>query len=79
VVVQRAQVSGSCFLHAPIVMQHYLVAMHRGQNNSQDDVNMVDLTKYVREKLSAELLEDYIIKDRGTMKVMLRIMLLQRN
>ena len=66
--MQRAQASGSCFLHAPIVLQHYLVAMHRGRNDSQDDVNMVDLTRYVRQEFSAEMLEEYIVKDRGKSK-----------
>lgn len=60
VYVQRFQLSGLCFMHAPIALQHYLVAMH-----STDRVPMLDMGFYLKRHMSAESLEDRIWRGRG--------------
>jgi hypothetical protein len=57
---ERVQPIGLCYMHAPIVLQHYLLSMH-----TNDFVPMVDMAKYLRQHMSAEELEDRIWKGLG--------------
>jgi hypothetical protein len=41
--VLRRQLSGLCFMHAPVVLQHYLVAIETGATN----VEMIDVASYI--------------------------------
>eukprot|EP01062_Namystynia_karyoxenos_P016360 TRINITY_DN15962_c0_g1_i4.p1 TRINITY_DN15962_c0_g1~~TRINITY_DN15962_c0_g1_i4.p1 ORF type:complete len:402 (+),score=148.65 TRINITY_DN15962_c0_g1_i4:75-1208(+) len=43
IVRQRVQRSGLCYIHAPVVFQHYLVAM------TQPEVGMINIAKMVRD------------------------------
>ena len=58
--VERLQLSGLCYMHAPIVLQHYLVAM-----TNSGIVPMLDMPKYLRSKLSAGSLYRHIWDDEG--------------
>jgi hypothetical protein len=53
--VERFQKSGLCYMHAPVILQHYLVAM-----NSESQVPMLDMSAYMRHHMHAEALERYI-------------------
>jgi hypothetical protein len=58
--VERIQPSGFCYMHAPVVLQHYLVSTH-----SDLPVSMLDMAVYLRKFLSSTALEDRISKDYG--------------
>jgi hypothetical protein len=58
--VERVQLSGLCYMHAPIVLQHYLVSM-----NTDEKVKMLDMGRYLREHMSGEALYLHIWNDFG--------------
>jgi hypothetical protein len=57
---QRCQLSGLCYIHAPEVLQHYLVSLtdktHKG---------MIDMVKLIRENFGADHLERHVFDDAG--------------
>ncbi|KAI3662540.1 hypothetical protein MP638_000650 [Amoeboaphelidium occidentale] len=57
---ERVQLSGLCYMHAPVILQHYLVAMH-----SEKQVPMLDMAVYLKKYMPAESLEDRIWKNQG--------------
>ena len=57
--VQRVQLSGLCYLHAPAVMRHYLLSM-----TTREPVGMIDLTKLVRSYPPQDLL-GHLLENRG--------------
>ncbi|KAL0487668.1 cathepsin B-like cysteine proteinase [Acrasis kona] len=58
-IVQRCQKSGLCYIHAPEVVQHYLVAI----NNKE--AGMIDMAKMIRMSFDKKTLEKHIFKDAG--------------
>lgn len=62
--VERYQPSGLCYMHAPIVMQHYLVAM-----NTRDPTPMLNMIKYIRQHMSPENLYSHIWANKGSSSV----------
>ena len=71
--VERVQLSGLCYMHAPVIVQHYLVAMH-----SHDAVPMLDMAVYLKMHMSAEALERHIwLNKGGDSKVFLEKILIQ--
>ena len=57
---QRHQASdGCCFMHAVIVLQHYLVAV------LQSDVGMIDMAKLIQQCFSSDDLERHIFYNEG--------------
>jgi len=71
VLVQRAQLSGLCYIHGPDMLQHYLVSM-----NTEKSAGMIDISKLIRENFDALQLEDHIFKDDGgSSETMLRFIL----
>jgi hypothetical protein len=58
--VERFQKSGLCYMHACVVVQHYLVAM-----NHQDVVPMLNMAEYLKKYMSSESLYDHIWNNRG--------------
>jgi hypothetical protein len=58
--IERFQLSGLCYMHAPVVLQHYLVAM-----NSRDAIPMLDMAAYMRQFMPADDLEEHIWKGKG--------------
>jgi hypothetical protein len=59
--VERYQLSGLCYMHAPVVMQHYLLAM-----NTKEQTPMLDMIKYIRQHMSPENLYAHIWEDKGS-------------
>jgi hypothetical protein len=60
VFVERIQLSGLCYMHAPIVLQHYLVRM-----NSTEQVMMLDMGIYLRQYMGDTALYKHIWEDAG--------------
>jgi hypothetical protein len=59
--VQRVQLSGLCYLHAPVVLQHYLVA--RVVNNHS--TGMLDIAKIIQGNFDADQLYEHIFNAKG--------------
>ncbi len=60
--VQRHQLSGLSYMHAPHVLQHYLVCMETPRN---EVVGMIDMTRMIRETFNATDLQKHIFDDGG--------------
>lgn len=58
--VQRYQLSGNCYLHAPALLQFYLSSLATGKRE-----NMLDISRYVRQNFSSRDLKNHIINDDG--------------
>ncbi|CAE7840620.1 unnamed protein product [Symbiodinium sp. CCMP2592] len=58
--LERVQLSGLCYMHAPVVLQAYLVAMQATGTSK-----MLDLADYIRKYRTAKELEDHIFRDEG--------------
>ena len=56
--IQRVQRSGNCFLHAPAVVQSYLI---KGEKRIQ----VIDICKYARHSFNSEKVSRYIVGDSG--------------
>jgi hypothetical protein len=63
-VFSRLQESGNCYLQAPILLHWYLSLWHDPSKNPQD-VDLIHLSKYVRNTFSASRLYEYIINEEG--------------
>jgi hypothetical protein len=61
IMVIRKQKSGLCYLHAPVVLEHYLIAIATGGKNSCT----YDIGKYEAHVLSGEHLVNFILEDKG--------------
>ncbi|CAE7220362.1 unnamed protein product [Symbiodinium necroappetens] len=61
--LERVQLSGLCYMHAPIVLQAYLVAMHAGSQTGAS--KMLDLADYIRKHRTAQELKNHIFEDEG--------------
>jgi hypothetical protein len=57
--VQRCQLSGLCYIHAPEVVQHYLVAMN------DPKVGMIDMARMIRQTFPPVQLRRHIFDDAG--------------
>ncbi len=58
--VERTQLSSLCYMHGPVMMQHYLVAM-----NSDAKIGMVDISDYLRKHMDSESLKNHIFHNSG--------------
>ncbi|KAJ3284253.1 hypothetical protein HDU79_008374 [Rhizoclosmatium sp. JEL0117] len=58
--VERFQENGLCYMHAPVVLQHYLVAM-----NNNWHTPMLDVSKFVKQKMDASQLYSQIWNNQG--------------
>jgi hypothetical protein len=58
--VERFQQSGLCYMHACVVMQHYLVAM-----NNQDQVPMLNIAEYLKMYMPGDKLYEHIWNNKG--------------
>ena len=57
--IQRVQINGTCAIHAPVVWQHYLVAMQ-----STKPVATVDIASWIRRSAPNEMVEP-LVMNRG--------------
>lgn len=60
--VLRRQTSGLCYMHAPVVLQHYLVSIHRGTSGER---KMIDVAKYIHLNWKGSALLKYLKEDSG--------------
>ncbi len=58
--VERVQKSSLCYIHGPIVLQHYLLSMERN-----DLVGMVNMVEYLKKHLDPQSLKAHIFEDLG--------------
>jgi hypothetical protein len=58
--VERFQKSGLCYMHACVVVQHYLVAM-----NNQEEVPMLNMAEYLKGYMKSDELYDQIWNNKG--------------
>lgn len=61
--VLRCQLSGLCFFHACVVLQHYLVSIN--ESNDSTNVGMLDIGKYEGSILKGKALENYLTIPHG--------------
>lgn len=61
--VLRRQLSGLCFFHACVVLQHYLVSINEVDDSK--NVGMLDIGKYEGSILFGKALEDYLTSPHG--------------
>jgi hypothetical protein len=59
-IVQRVQRSGLCYMHAPVVLQHYLVS-----KGTSAKTGMVNISKYIHDKFTSIELENHIFRNDG--------------
>ena len=72
VLAQRVQLSGLCYIHAPDMLQHYLVSM-----NTPQSAPMIDISRMIRERFTAIKLEKHIFEDAGDNAFLMLIYILQ--
>jgi hypothetical protein len=60
--VQRVERSGLCYIHAPVVLQHYLVTKGK---NSVEKIGMINISTYIRDQFELNKLEKYIFENDG--------------
>lgn len=58
--VERLQKSGLCYMHACVVVQHYLVAM-----NNDEEVPMLNMAEYLKKFMSGDRLYQHIWNNKG--------------
>jgi hypothetical protein len=58
--VERFQKSGLCYMHACVVLQHYLVAM-----NNAEKMPMLNMTDYLKKFMPGHILYEHIWNDKG--------------
>jgi len=59
VLIQRVQLFGSCAIHAPVTMQHYLVALH---TNGETEMTL-DMPKWLRKHAKRAMLEGIVFEN----------------
>jgi len=65
ITVQRHQLSGLCYMHAPAAVQYYNIWHNALRNNTPTDHKMLDLARVVRDTFSAEKLYQHVFEDEG--------------
>ena len=62
---QRVQESSLCYMHAPVVLQSYLISWNSRNAEIFPECEMLDIRRYILENFSPENLRDHIIRDEG--------------
>ena len=65
IMVIRKQMSGLCFMHAPVVLQHYLLCIYRIKRGKALDFKMINIAAYIKDNWKAKVLERYLAFDHG--------------
>jgi hypothetical protein len=60
--VIRRQMTGLCFMHAPVVLQYYMYCIYNKENSH---LKMIDVAKYIKTYWHGEKLCDYLERDSG--------------
>jgi hypothetical protein len=69
---QRCQLSGLCYMHAPEVLQHYLVSL-----NNPRHTGMIDMVNLIRQNFSAKKLKEHVFDDDGDNSIRTLAMILE--
>jgi hypothetical protein len=62
---QRVQESGLCYMHAPVVLQSYLLSWSFRNAESSRACEMLDMRRYILENFSSTQLYNHIVSDEG--------------
>jgi hypothetical protein len=62
VLLQRVVEKSPCYMHAPVIMQHYLVTKY---STARREPAIFDIAKYIRESFDDQQLFDHIFQDEG--------------
>ena len=76
VLLQRVTEKGPSYMHAPVVLQHYLISKY---SKSKIDPVIVDMAKYIRDTFSTEQLIQHILHDEGIPSHAFMRLLLERH
>jgi hypothetical protein len=76
VLIQRVTEKAPSYMHAPVVLQHYLISKH---SKSKIDPLILDMAKYIRDTFTTKQLKRHFLYDEGIPSRFLMRMLLQRN
>ncbi len=57
--------AGLCFMHAPVVLQHYLVSIYKYKHNEPNNMEMIDVTKNIATVWKGNRLLQYLLYDNG--------------
>ena len=68
--VQSYQRSGNCYIHAPVILQHYLVSM-----TTKNTALTLNMYEFIRERLEGPKMEEYVFTDGGNSREMLESIL----
>lgn len=60
--VERVQKAGLCFMHAPVVLQHYVVAMN---TKDKSKVGVMDMPMFLRRNANCKYLWSHVHENRG--------------
>jgi hypothetical protein len=58
----RRQMSGLCFMHAPVVLQHYMYNIYL---QDKSELKMIDVAKYIKKYWVGNKMLDYLERDSG--------------
>lgn len=65
VLVIRKQNSGNCYLHAPVVLEHYLIAIATNCESRSMTTSTIDIGRYENFLLSGNKLINFLLNDEG--------------
>ena len=60
---QRVQESSICYMHAPVVLQSYLISWNFRDADQSRACEMLDIKRYIKENFSPRELLDHIVDD----------------
>eukprot|EP01060_Flectonema_neradi_P039788 TRINITY_DN8900_c0_g1_i2.p1 TRINITY_DN8900_c0_g1~~TRINITY_DN8900_c0_g1_i2.p1 ORF type:complete len:255 (+),score=40.04 TRINITY_DN8900_c0_g1_i2:67-831(+) len=63
--VVRVQNSGLCYMHAPAVLQHYVITKNSGGTHHE----MLNIAKYIKYHFTTDQLYDHIVRNMGSNSV----------
>ncbi len=75
VLIQRVIERGPSYMHAPVVLQYYLISKY---SKSKLDPVILDMAKYIRDTFSTEQLKRHFLEDEGISSSVLMDDLLQK-
>ena len=76
VLIQRVSETEPSYMHAPVVLQYYLISKY---SKSKIDPVMLDMAKYIRDTFNTEQLRRHFLDDEGIPSCVLLSKILQKN
>jgi hypothetical protein len=59
--VLRRQRTGLCYMHAPVVLQHYLVSIYNSRHNFENNLKMIDVALFIAKHWKGQPLLRYLL------------------